>query len=164
MTNNTCADGAHDVCYPATRCQECWGERCVSPGPGIESVSCSPVGPRVLSNVFGQSGRHTNHSGTALGLSQMSKTPLASLCSWAPPGPRGEDRGGRNGGWRRWEQGGEQQRKPDAGDGVQFQPNPVAVISARAGSSIGCHRSDNCVHVGGCGDSTEGGWSSEHGN
>ena len=89
--------------------------------------------------------------------------PMEKGARWSE-GRRGEDRGGRNGGCRRWEQGGEQQRKPDAGDGVQFQPNPVAVISARAGSSIGCHRSDNCVHVGGCGDSTEGGWSSEHGD
>ena len=56
------------------------------------------------------------------------------------------------------------QRSPDAVDGCQFLPNPVAVISARTGSSIGCRRSDNCGHVGGCGDSTEGGRGSKHGD
>ena len=56
------------------------------------------------------------------------------------------------------------QRSPDAGDGCQFLPNPVAVISARTGSSLGCRRSDNCGHVGGCGDSAEGGWGSKHGD
>ena len=39
-------------------------------------------------------------------------------------------------------------------------PIPVAVISARTGSSVGSRRSDNCIHVGGGGDSNEGSWGS----
>ena len=107
------------------------------------------------------------------------------VCGRRSEGKRGECRGGSDGSWGRRRQGGKQQRIPDAGDrlaattsvdatgervarlaaaaswGCSPGPSPVAVIMARAGSSIGSDRSDDCIPGSGSSDGNESSWGSE---
>ena len=45
---------------------------------------------------------------------------------------------------------------------MQSRPSPVAVITAKAGGSIGSNRSDGCIPGSGSSDSNESSWSSEN--
>ena len=112
-------------------------------------------------------------------------TPPHEKGEWSSDGRRGEGRGSGSGSWGRRTQGGKQQRMPDAGDrlaattsvdatgervarlaaaaswGCSPGPSPVAVIMARAGSSIGSDRSDDCIPGSGSSDGNESSWGSE---